>query len=136
MSPDRIVRSALWISVPINALGVLVFMPIALGYPSPLLPIAAPRFFAAQIGFVIALFLVVYARQAVHPRLNRDLVAVGGYGKLGFFALTAAYAIVGDVPMSMAMNATPDLILGGVFLWWAHVAKRAPVPAQSTNALS
>ena len=122
MSRDRIVRAALWVSVAINALGVCVFLPPALGHASPLLPIAAPRFFAAQLGFVIALFLVVYAWLATQPRLNRALIVVGGAGKLGFFLLTALYAIVGDVPTSMAVNATPDLILGGVFLWWAREA--------------
>lgn len=100
-------------------------MPLALGYTSPLLPMATPHFFAAQIGFVIALFLVVYAWLATQPRLNRGLVAVGGFGKLGFFALTVVYAIAGDVPINMAVNATPDLILGGVFLWWTRVARMA-----------
>ncbi len=133
MSPDRIVRAALWVSVPINALGVLVFTPLAFGYASPLLPVAAPRFFAAQIDFVIALFLVVYAWLAVQPRLNRGLVVVGGAGKIGFFALTAVYAVVGDLPMSMAVNATPDLVLGGVFLWWAHAVRLAPFAADSTT---
>jgi len=46
MSRDRIARGALWVSVAINALGVWVLQPPALGYLSALLPIAAPRFFA------------------------------------------------------------------------------------------
>ncbi|MBK9549450.1 MAG: hypothetical protein IPO52_10200 [Gemmatimonadetes bacterium] len=52
------------------------------------------------------------------------LIVVGGLGKLGFFGLTLAYALAGDLPRSMALNATPDLILAGIFLLWA----RAPRP--------
>jgi len=127
ISRDRVIRSALWASVVLNALGVIVFLPPALGHPSPLLPIAVPRFFAAQLGFTIALFGGVYVWLALQSRLNRALVAVGGFGKLGFFALTALYAFVGDVPGSMAVNATPDLVLGTVFLWWARTADQRPV---------
>lgn len=79
-----------------------------------------PRVFAAQIGFVIALFLGVYLWLALQTRISRALVIVGGLGKLGFFALTAAYAMAGDVPVQMAVNATPDVLLGAAFLWWAH----------------
>lgn len=120
LSHDRIVRGALWTSVAVNALGVLVFLPPALGYPSSFLPIAVPRYFAAQIGYVIALFLVVYAWQARQATINRGVVLVGGAGKLGFFAVTAAYALAGDVPVRMAVQALPDLLLGAIFLWWVR----------------
>lgn len=119
MSRDRIIRSALWATVALNILGVVVFAPPALGSVSPFLPIAVPRYFAAQIGFTIALFGGVYGWLATRPRIDRGLVLVGALGKLGFWALTVAYAIAGDVPMSMAVNATPDLLFAGIFLWWA-----------------
>ncbi len=120
MSRDRIIRSALWATVALNALGVYVFLPLALGKTSPLLPLDVPRFFAAQIGLTIALFGGVYAWLALQPQINRALVVVGGLGKLGFFALTLTYSLVGDVPTSMAVNAAPDLIFATIFLWWAH----------------
>jgi len=47
------------------------------------------------------------------------LLVVGGLGKLGFFAITLMYSLAGDVPAGMAMNATPDLVLAVIFLWWA-----------------
>jgi len=118
-SPDRLIRRALWATVALNALGVAVFASPALGYPSPLLPVEVPRYFAAQLGFIIALFGGVYAWLAMQPRINRALVVVGGVGKLGFFTITLIYAIVGDVPGAMALNATPDLVLAAIFLWWA-----------------
>lgn len=119
---DRVIRSALWATVALNALGVYVFLPLALGSTSPLMPIPVPRFLAAQIGLTIALFGGVYAWLAMQPQINRALVVVGGLGKLGFFGLTLAYAFAGDVPMSMAMNASPDMVFAGIFLWWARSA--------------
>jgi hypothetical protein len=122
MSRDRVLRGALWATVALNVLGTIVFSLAALGSPSPLLPITVPPYFAAQIGFTIALFAGVYAWLALQPQFHRPLIVVGGLGKLGFFALTVAYAIAGEVPVAMALNATPDLVFACIFLWWAHAA--------------
>jgi hypothetical protein len=65
------------------------------------------------------LFAGVYAWLALQRTFYRPLIVVGGLGKLGFFALTAAYAAAGEVPAGMALNATPDLLLAGIFFWWA-----------------
>ena len=117
---DRVIRGALWATVALNALGVVVFALPALGYRSSLLPVEVPRYFAAQICLTIGLFGGVYAWLAVQPAINRPLLVVGGLGKLGFFALTLIYAIAGDVPFGMALNATPDLLLAATFFWWAR----------------
>lgn len=119
---ERIIRSALWSTVALNAVGTVIFSVPALGGTSAFLPVEVPRFFAAQLGFVIALFCGVYAWLALQPQVNRALVVVGALGKLGFFGLTLAYAVVGDVPFRMAVNATPDFLLAVVFLWWARTA--------------
>ncbi len=118
-SRDRILRGALWATVALNVLGAIIFALPALGRSSPLLPVAVPPYFAAQIGFTIALFAGVYAWLALQPQFNRPLIVVGGLGKLGFFTVTAAYALAGEVPVAMALNATPDLVFAGIFLWWA-----------------
>ncbi len=123
-SRDRVLRGALWATAALNVLGTIVFALPALGYPSPLLPVVVPPCFAAQIGFTIALFAGVYAWLALQPQLHRPLIVVGGLGKLGFFAVTAAYAFAGEVPVGMALNATPDLVFAGIFLWWARGAGR------------
>ncbi len=119
MSRDAVMRGALWATVALNTFGVLIFGQAALGRESRLLPVPVPPVYAAQIGFVILLFGVVYAWIALQPRIDRRLVLVGAAGKLGFFALTAAYAVAGQVPMSMAVNAAPDLVFASIFLWWA-----------------
>jgi hypothetical protein len=119
MTPDRVIRVALWSSVALNILGVFVFLPAAIGNAAPLLPIHAPRLYAAQIGLTIGLFCGVYAWLARQPHINRPLVIVGALGKLGFFLLFVLYAALGDFSWGAAANATPDLILATIFLWWA-----------------
>lgn len=119
---DRIIRIALWSTVALNAVGTAIFTVPALGGTSAFLPVETPRFFAAQLGFVIALFCGVYAWLALQAQVNRAVVVVGALGKLGFFGLTLAYAVAGDVPVRMAVNATPDLLLAVVFLWWARTS--------------
>ena len=116
---DRVIRAALWASVPLNALGVAVFLPEALGRPSALLPVHLPRFYAAQIMLIIGLFGFVYGWLARQPRIDRPLVVVGALGKLGFFLLFVLYAAAGDLPWSAAAQASPDLILATAYLWWA-----------------
>lgn len=120
MVSDRLLRGALWATVALNTLGVIIFALPALGRTTPLLPIAVPPYFAAQIALTIGLFGGVYAWLAMQSQLNRALIVVGGMGKLGFFGLTLAYSLAGDLPFSMALNATPDLLLATVFLLWAR----------------
>jgi hypothetical protein len=128
MSSDKLIRSALWASVVLNAAGLVVFVPPALGYAQDLLPIPAPRFFVAQVAVTIALFGGAYAWLARQPRIDRPLVVVGGIGKLAFFGLALAYWLAGDLPAAAVPQAAPDLILGAVFLWWAR-GHRADAPA-------
>jgi hypothetical protein len=119
MSPDRVIRAALWASVAVNALGVAVFLPPALGGATGMLPVGAPRFWIAQTGFVIALFGGVYAWLARRAVIDRPLLIVGAIGKLGFFALIVAYWLAGDLPARSVPQAAPDLVLATIFLWWA-----------------
>lgn len=136
MSRHHLLRIALWASVGINALGVLVFAPLAVGRPSPLLPVSSSPFLAGQVALVIALFGAVYAWLARQPVAYRPLVIVGGLGKLGFFCLSVAYAAAGVVPVHVAMNAIPDLLLGATFLWAVRdtASGRAQQTARRTNA--
>ena len=77
--------------------GVAVFGAAALGLPSAL-PLAVPPFYAAQIALVIAIFGGVYAWLARQDVVNRPLLLVGALGKVGFFALAAAYWTAGSLP--------------------------------------
>lgn len=94
----------------------MVFVPLAVGRVSPLLPVPVSAFLAGQLVFVIALFGCVYLWLARQPVVDRPLLLVGGLGKLGFFVLAVVYAAVGDVPAQVALSALPDVVLGVVFL--------------------
>jgi hypothetical protein len=122
ISSDRVIRVALWASVALNALGVWVFAPAAIGLPAAMLPIPAPRFYAAQVAVTIGLFGCVYAWLALQDRINRPLLVVGGLGKLGFFALAVIYWAAGDLPAHSVPEAAPDLVLAIIFLGWAKFA--------------
>ncbi len=134
MTHDRVIRAALWSSVALNLLGVAVFLPAAIGLSAALLPIPAPRFYAGQVGLTIALFCGVYAWLARQVVINRPLVVVGALGKLGFFLLFVAYCAVGDVPIGAVLQATPDLVLAIVFLWWAAAERGKPLAVVPTRA--
>lgn len=120
---DRTIRVALWASVVLNALGVVVLAPLALGRVAPLFPVAASPYLAGQLVFTIALFGVAFAWLALQPRVHRPLVVVAGAGKLGFFALAGVYALAGELPVGAVASATPDLLLGVVFVLWARGAR-------------
>lgn len=124
MRSSRFLRGALWATVGLNALGVYVFAPLALGRTSPFVPIDVTPFLAAQVGLTIAIFGGVYAWMARQPVVPVSLLVIGGVGKLGFFGLSVAYAIAGQIPASMAISALPDLVFAIIFL----LAARAPHP--------
>lgn len=113
----------------LNLLGVAAFAPAVVGGDAPLLPLPAPRFYAAQVALTIALFGGVYAWLARQQRISRPLLVVGALGKLGFFALYVAYWAAGDLPGETVPQATPDLVLAAVFLWWVWAESAArPLP--------
>ncbi len=65
----------------------------------------------------------MYLWLARQPTVHRPLLVVGGLGKVGFFALSAAYAVAGVVPPQVALGAVADLVLGGLFLWSARASR-------------
>lgn len=105
----------------LNALGVAVFLPLALGRTSALLPVQVAPYFAAQLALVIGIFGGAYAWLAAQPVPPRSLVVVGGLGKLGFWVVTIVYAALGDVPGALVLQALPDGVFGTMFLCWAFL---------------
>jgi hypothetical protein len=115
---DRILRGALWASVPYNVLGaVSLAFPEALAGLAPLPP-ATPRFYAVQLALVVLLFAGVYAWLARSAVIDRPLLAVGALGKLAFFAGCAAFWLAGQADALVPLTATGDLALALVFLGW------------------
>jgi ABC-type Mn2+/Zn2+ transport system permease subunit len=124
MSRDRVIRTALWASVALNLVGVVLFTPAALGSSAELMSIPAPRFWVAQVGITIALFAGVYGWLAMQREIDRPLLLVGALGKLAFFGLVLAYWLAGDLPGRIVPQAAPDLVLGSVFIWWLRSDRR------------
>lgn len=120
MRSDKLLRAALWASVVINAVGVILFAPLAVGRTSSLLPIPLSPFLVGQLAFVIALFGGVYFWLARQRIINRPLLLVAALGKLGFFVLAVVYAVAGEVSAQVAVSALPELVLGALFLWYAR----------------
>lgn len=129
MLRNKIIRGALWSSVALNLLGVGIFLPAAMGRPSPMLPVPGPAFYTAQVALVIGLFCGVYLWLALQPVINKPLLVVGALGKLGFFLSAVVYAAAGDLPANVVPQSSPDLILGVLFLWWAMTERAEPTPS-------
>ena len=116
--PDRRIRAALWFSVAYNAFGAVLFGSIAAGRPLMDLPVPIAPLYAAQLTLTIALFGGVYAWLARQREIDRPLLFVSGLGKIGFFTVFVVYWLVGDVAAQGVMQASPDLVLGVIFLAW------------------
>ena len=56
----------------------------------------------------------MYAWLAMQRVIDRPLVGVGGPGTLAFFLSTLGFALAGDLPLTSATQAFPDLLLVAV----------------------
>jgi len=118
MDRDRLVRRALWASVPFNLGGALLFaFPESLGRLADL-PTPAPHVYTAPLAFLIALFAGTYAWLARQPRIDRPLVAFAALGKSGFFVVTFGLWVLGEASTQGVVGASGDLILAAIFAWW------------------
>lgn len=122
INPYTLVRAALWFTVVLNAVGFVIFCRLALGHSSALMPVPASPYLAALTALTIGLFAGVYLWQAVATRLNRAVIVVGALGKLAFFLITLAFCVTGALPVRVAVNASPDLVLAVIFLAWAFAS--------------
>lgn len=118
MDRDRLMRRALWVSVPYNLGGALAFaFPGSIGRLAGL-PTPVPYLYAATLAFLVTLFAGAYAWLASQPRIDRPLVSLLTIGKAGFFAVVLAGWLLGEVPGLGVATATGDLVLACIFAWW------------------
>lgn len=134
VTADRAIRVALWCSVALNLLGAALFGAAAVGYPPALVPLTIAPFYAAQLALSIGIFAGVYGWLACQRVIDRPLLFVGALGKLGFFALFIVYCAAGDLPSSSVAQASPDFVLGAVYLWWLRVTAGTAPPALAQAA--
>jgi hypothetical protein len=111
----KLLHLALWITVPVNATGAVIF-----SFPSLRqligLPIPTHGFYGLLIGSWIGLFALGFLRLALTKRYDRTFLAVGAFGKLSFFVLAVIYFSRSELGVLALMASSVDVILAGIFL--------------------
>ncbi|HEY0975536.1 MAG TPA: hypothetical protein VGE57_13660 [Solimonas sp.] len=119
MDRDRLIRAALWASVPFNAAAAF-----GLAFPaSPLaapfgLPSMVPQPYPAMLGAFVALFGGLYAWLAWQPQIPRAMVGFSAIGKLAAFVIVTLLWLQGRVGTPLALAGTGDLLFAVIFLHW------------------
>ena len=119
MTPDKVIRIALWMSVPFNfvaaysAANPASFMGQLMG-----LPFEAPAIYTVLLAWFVLIFGVAYGWLAMQKQVNRVLVGFAAYAKTGVFALVAMLWVAGQCKGITVLFVTGDLLFAGVFFWW------------------
>lgn len=119
MTPDKIIRIALWVSVPFNALAAFMAANPA-SWPAQQLgmPLEVPAPYPEMLAFFIALFGAAYAWLALQKIISRPLLGFAAFGKLGVFLIVALLWVSGAVGGLLVLMGCGDLALAGIFFWW------------------
>ncbi|MDX1497884.1 MAG: hypothetical protein R3352_10035 [Salinisphaeraceae bacterium] len=119
MKPDKVIRAALWISVPFNAIAAYIAA-VPSSWPGQLvgLPEVVPAPYPEILGFFIAAFGVVYAWLALQKTISRPLVGFAACAKIGVFMVAALLWVSGDASGRLALLSIGDFVLAVVFFWW------------------
>lgn len=120
MSTDRVLRSALWISVPFNGLAaiLLLFPDSFAGQLAGLPAEPVPLFYRATLAFFVAMFGGLYAWIALQPKIPRALIGFSALGKAGVFVLVAIFVLCELAPPRAVLTALGDGVLAAVFADW------------------
>jgi hypothetical protein len=120
MNRDRVVRGALWASVPVNLGGALVFLfPGSAAGRLAGLPSGAPLVYRATVAFFVLLFGGAYFWLATRrPVIDRPMVALSAIGKCSFFVLATILCASGELPGRALAATVPDAVLGAIWAWW------------------
>lgn len=119
MTPDKIIRTALWISVPFNFLAAY-----SVAYPASFtgqlmgLPFEAPAVYSVLLAWMIALFGAVYAWLAMQKSINRGLVGAAAIAKAGVFINVALLWVSGHAAGMTVLFTSGDMAFAVVFVWW------------------
>ena len=140
LNRDKVMRAALWGSVPYNlgAAVVSAFPNSALaqlqGFPAPVHPI-----YGALLAVFALLFGGAYAWLAMQPAINRPLVFLSAAGKLAVFSVVVFFWLSSTVSWRLVLASSGDLLFGAIFCWWLVGAQQAvprdgPRPAGEARA--
>ncbi len=119
MTPDKIIRTALWISVPFNFLAAYsIAFPASFTGQLMGLPFEAPAVYSVLLAWIVALFGAVYAWLAMQKKIDRPLVGMAAIAKTGVFVLAALLWLSGQGQGRTVLFTTGDMALAAVFFWW------------------
>jgi hypothetical protein len=107
----------LWLTVPINLIGAVIFsfpgLRRLIGLPIPVHP-----FYGMLIGLWIGLFGIGYSYLALSKHYDKTFLLTGALGKLSFFALAIFYFLQTELGMLALLASTMDAVLASIFLLW------------------
>ena len=132
LNKDKVMRAALWGSVPYNLGAAIVsaFPASALaqleGFPVPGHPI-----YGVLLAVFALLFGAAYAWLAMQPVIARPLVFLAAVGKLSVFLVVVVFWLSGAVSWSLVLASSGDFLFGVTFCWWL-IGAREVVPAAGT----
>jgi hypothetical protein len=106
---------ALWITVPVNATGAVIFSTPMLRQLIGL-PVPAHSFYGLLVGIWIALFGLGYLNLALSKHYDRTFLAAGAFGKLSFFVLALIYFFQSELGLLALIASSIDAVLAGMFL--------------------
>jgi hypothetical protein len=110
---------ALWITVPINFTGAVIFSVPALrqliGLPVPVHPL-----YSVLIGTWIGLFGLGYLRLAITKSTDKTFLAVGALGKLSFFLLALFYFFQADLGILALIASVIDAVVAAIVLFYIN----------------
>lgn len=86
----------------------------------------AAGYIVAFGGLLVAVFGVAYALVAYRPLPNRNLVAIGAFGKACAVALASWHALAGHISQSTYMLAMGDLVFVLIFCLFLMQTRNAP----------
>jgi len=119
MSPDVVVRRALWATAVFNVFGALLFaFPASLPGRIAGLPPDVPLVYRAMVAVFVLLFGGSYAWLARAPRIDRPLLALGAIGKASAFFTIALLWMAGAAPFRSVAAIFGDLAFAALFAWY------------------
>jgi hypothetical protein len=123
LSLQTLFKLALWITVPVNFSGAVIFSVSALRQLIGLPPLSQ-NFYGLLIGSWIGLFGVCYLYVAIFKRYDKVFLTIGALGKLSFFVLAVAYFASFNLGFLALLASGIDACLAIIFLAWLWQAQR------------
>lgn len=119
MSPDKTIRTALWVSVPFNFIAAYsIAFPASVTGQLMGLPFEAPAFYTVLLAWLVSVFGAAYGWLAMQKDIDRPLVCMAAIGKTGVFVLAALLWLSGQAKGQTVLVVAGDLAFACVFFWW------------------